>query len=601
MTSCTYDYIGRNKEVREFQKILATPHKKPRVMLLRGPGGIGKTWLVRRMLTEAEKNNHWVIRDVIDFHPTYYRTVDGIQARIKQLLEEFIASRGFLVPMCPFSDYEARPTPEVFHTCLERLCKEHPTILAFDTFERLDQSVRDWLLNDGYRGLQVPGLICVVASRPEDETSHPVETINPRSFLIKSIEVSGFDKGAIPDFYNLAKDKIRGTLDDYFQDSSGDEIVDWLWKRTKGHPLMLEIAINWADLLDKSLLVSSPVEYEKQIMEKLRDEGDLGRLNIRGKPVSKPVFDTFVCMSYINRRFDDSFLKFLVDEKFLELYDTESKRKMNFAEIIKKLEDYFFVKTRDENGKRVLQLHDEMARLVKEYVWGYWVGIMPNRHHLPEKIIGYYNKLIRETRSKDLRDSLEIEKLYYMLQSDVQGAKRLWFKLASQNRENVVKLLPGEIMKHIQEYDEAEQKEFYSKIADIQFNLRHIKAARESWNKVEELGKKFGNDGWVVDALLGKHNCTWQTDPRKSLSEYVEPAIALCESKVPCKLPKALYEKGFAYDQMLDINKAVEYYEKAKDAYGECDYCYLQKTSARMNDEIGYSAIDAVLRSALEG
>jgi uncharacterized protein len=32
-----------------------------------------------------------------------------------------------------------------------------------------------------------------------------------------------------------------------------------------------------------------------------------------------------------------------------------------------------------------------------------------------------------------------------------------------------------------------------------------------------------------------------------------------------------------------------------------CDYCYLQKTSARMNDEIGYSAIDAVLRSALEG
>jgi tetratricopeptide (TPR) repeat protein len=204
-----------------------------------------------------------------------------------------------------------------------------------------------------------------------------------------------------------------------------------------------------------------------------------------------------------------------------------------------------------------------MGRLVRDYIWPYHDHPGEKKRTLLETVKQYYDQLIAESTGEEA-DILRVEKLYYSFLRVWKEGLRYWFELAEEGNENINKLLPGEIRKYLSPsyYKDEDLARAHSKIAEMERNAGHIKQAMGHWQRVRELGEKNNREEWVVDALDGLFNCTWMTEPEQALQQYLQPALAICEKRLPDKLARIYYEIGFAHRQMQDYEKAVEWYEE---------------------------------------
>lgn len=560
-------FVGREAELESFRQMLANPYGDFRISLILGSGGIGKTQLVRKMLAEAKIIGVLAPTEPLDLFSTDLRHIDGIQTRIVDIIDSLIDQDS---EKYPFADYKAKPTSEKFNACLRKFCKKKPLVLAFDTFENLDKVASNWIFEDGLEGLQVPGLICIVASRPQKDEIEKFRTAS----LVKEIDIKGLSFVETEEFFQEISNefKLKDPLANPWEDLSAaigkrndNESLDWLRKITEGHPLRLEMAFRWAStLLDENSLVNiSPQDFEKKLMTYVREMGETGALDVGPLKVSQPVFDTLICMGYVTRRFDVRFLRYLIDEKVILLGESG----VSEVNILDNLEKYFFVKARLGNeGEQVLQLHDEMARLVREHIWRFIDPSGDKRQDLFRSIITYYDRLINEhAKNKETQNVLQIEKLYYLLEGGhLDDGKRLWFELAELDDDSVNSVLSGEIKNYKRRFDPETQYEIHSRIAQIEYEANHISQARGEWMQVRELGEIERRDDWVAFALFGLANCINDTD--KALEAFLQ-AWEHCKEKAPSYLPSACYNIGFTYRKMQNIDKAIEWYKEAYSEY----------------------------------
>lgn len=568
------NFVGREVERKEFGKLLEYPKGNTRIFLMLGPGGIGKTLLEKKMLEEAGKKAGLLApKEPIDFFHTDYQYIDGIQKKIKEVIESLVGQAG---EQGPFAEFIKRSTSKQFHACMQRFCAEHPLVLAFDTFEYLDKVASDWLFEDDEEGLQVPGLICIIATRIKEKADIEKYRTNP---LVKEILISGFTLGEAQEFYQRIANEFNKTdlLKDLLKaEGIGDEgteqkAVEWIWEITEGRPLTLEMVFRWSGTLlrQDSLSSLTTKKFEEQLMRHVLELGERDLLDVGPLKVSKPVFDTVACMAYITRRFDEEFLQFLIDKQFIRL----DRGTANIEDILGHLKKYFFVKERTDSGKQaVIQLHDEMVRLLKEYVWSSLDISGERKQRLFGIVIEFYKQSIfrasSDNSSDDFRDTLRIEQLYYMLQYDRDAGRRLWMELVEFNSKNINKLLPGEIESYIEDFDNPEaQYEINRRIGELEGQAGHVNHANKYWENVRELGEKEKRDDWVVSALIGMFNCSMQGDVDKALENYLIPARTICEKNVPTMRSDVYYEFGFAHRKLHDINQALHYYQEAKVCY----------------------------------
>ena len=158
---------------------------------------------------------------------------------------------------------------------------------------------------------------------------------------------------------------------------------------------------------------------------------------------------------------------------------------------------------------------------------------------------------------------LSIEQLSYQLRLNSKEGLRTWFKLADVGEKELSNLLPAEIDEYVGQYDVETQCEILIRIARIETDAHHFKQSLGYWDRVEKLGRKENQGKWVVEALVGKFNASWQVDPDKALTKYLLPAKTLSEKTVPDAIARVYYEIGFAYRQMQDMRSAIKWYEKA--------------------------------------
>jgi hypothetical protein len=95
-------FVGRETELALFREMLKAPYGDKRIVLILGEGGIGKTYLVREMLAEAKKQGFFAPEEPIDLFSTDYRHIDGIQWRIKEIIENLPALKE---KPDPFADW----------------------------------------------------------------------------------------------------------------------------------------------------------------------------------------------------------------------------------------------------------------------------------------------------------------------------------------------------------------------------------------------------------------------------------------------------------------------------------------------------------------
>ncbi len=570
-------FVGRKKEKEIFQSLLTNPYGDKRIALILAGGGQGKTLLVRELLEQAGKNNLLAPENPIDLFATEYRNIDGLQWKIKEVIESLPELTGKPSPFASWIKGET-DTSENFYDCLQAFCVKHPLVLAFDTFENLDTVASNWLFNDEKGGLQVPGLICIIAGRTEGREEEELDEYRTKNPLVREIPISGFTFEDTRDFYrNIVgepsgpfgdEDELRNVLGMEASDPI-DTGIERVWKITEGHPLKLEMAFRWpGDILSVNSLVElSAIKYEEKLMQQVQEWGQSGGFSVGSLPVAQPVFETLLCMAHVTRRFNMQFLDFLIKERFVNFGDSKAGN----DEVLAFMKRYFFVKRREEGTEEseVVQLHDEMARLVRKYIWGGLDSSGERRFELFSAVIRFYDGLIAQA-SGNLKDTLQVEQLYYTLQQDrAKSGKRSWdeiglrrwFELAELGSENIKKLLSGEIKRYIKEYDVETQVKIHSKLAEIERNANHIKQALGHWEEVKKLGSK--NDAWVVDALVGGFNCICKEKPEEALSNYLELALKICEKKYPERLAWMYYEKGFAYRHMQKLEKAVHWYKEA--------------------------------------
>lgn len=423
-------FVGREQEIQIFQEILKGPRGAQRVLFIQGDGGIGKTRLARRLLEEASRLGSAVVivPEPIDVISTDYRHIDGLQAKIATELETLVGQQAF-------ADFRKRPTSEQFHACLEALCRNQVVVLALDTFEHLHGDVAgDWVLSDDERGLQVPGLVCIAAGRLPC----------PNKSFIRQLQLSGFNVDEALSLYKAVLAEYR----ELFSEMTGGpdlgdvtQLINELTLKTRGHPLLLELAFKWLDLDVDRLKGLSESDFREALMLRAQQLGSEGLLDVGDLHISKPVFDALVCMSYLDRRFDPWFLERLIDDGFIEL-DTgphAPSREAQMRGILDNLQKYFFVKVRErelaQDGQVMdIHLHDEMAHLVEKYLWPNWIGPKgKSRDDLARSVISWYEERIGEVSPTavietddprtELQDILRVEHLHYVLKHGVLQRK----------------------------------------------------------------------------------------------------------------------------------------------------------------------------------
>lgn len=563
------NFVGRESELKVLRRILAESNSEVRILFILGDGGIGKTKLVERMLVEAGEFGILAPERPVDLSVTEHRSIDGIQWKIVEMIENITNLKGENSPFAEFLK-ENRSTSEQFHRCLREFCKKTLLVLAFDTFEVLDPVASNWLFSGGNEGLQVPGLLCIVAGRPSKDNLDKYRRSNNK--LVEELLISGLTLSETKEFYrqHLLNFKKNDALGDFWKDlseeiniSTPNKTLKSIWRITKGHPLYVEMALNWADLGNKSPQGLTSETFESKMMEYVCENGERGSLNIGSMSASIAVFDTLACMGYVTRRFDDGFLKFLVDTGYIR----HDIKKVENNIILENLEKYFFVKTHTgDQGEQVYQLHDEMARLVREYAWNFRDPSKQKRIKLFSSVIKYYDQLIESTEDENLKTNLRIERLYYTFRLDQftepfgDDGRRLWLELVDLDDEDLNRLLPAEIKEYKGQYNPATSYEIRSRIAQIEYDAGHITQARGEWEQAYQLGRAEKRTEWIASTLLNLANC--EKNASSALKKF-QKAKRFCEKYARDYLPRVNYNIGYVYRRLQDVENAIKWYKIA--------------------------------------
>jgi tetratricopeptide (TPR) repeat protein len=583
------NFVGREVEVNEFRQTIKQGVGGGQILLISGSGGIGKTMLLKRMLAEARSLNVPAPRDPLDLFSTDLRNIDAIQLRVIETIEDLTGWKGLESPFAEFRKPN-QDTGEQFNQCLRAFCKKQPLVLAFDTLESLEPLAGNWLFESGVDGLQVPGLYCLIAGRSE-----MMDLPRYRSYpLVREIQLSGLTSQEAQSLYQRISNEL-GQVDllDGLLAAAGIrkgetereiEGFDWIWKITQGHPLRLEMAIRWAGTLlqEDSLVKIEASKFEEKLMKQFLELGERGLLDVGSLRISRPLFDTLLCMAYVTRRFDERFLQFLTRERLIHVDDSQ----VMTADILENLERYFFVKRRiGGGGEYILQLHDEMARLMRSYVWPYIDVTGSEKSRLLRAVLRFYDGLIELEEDFEDRNILRVEQLYYALQYDpMKTGRRLWFALEELDDPYVNNLLPGEIRSYIARFDLETQFEVLERIAQNEQDANHWHQARGHWLDARKLAEEHQRDDWMASVLFGLANC--ERDVSKTLKAY-HTARLFCEKKAPQYLANVYYNLGFTYRRMQNVSKAIDWYRKARAAFRK--YPSEPGLEAKIANDLGYA------------
>jgi tetratricopeptide (TPR) repeat protein len=560
-------YVEREAELEDFEQILTNPYGERRVKYIWGPGGIGKTWLAKSMLEEASEKGLLTL-GLIDMYFTDVRYSEGIMNeiidRLKEqvdasLYAEYQEAKRLLAQARSREDYSLQGLNELvyqlevaFRRSLEKITDNIAVVLAIDTFEHVRHlSVGRWILDD--EGLQMPGLVCIIAGRPDPQ--------NPPDH-----ELAGFsDAEALQLYHTYTHDRELTASDERF--------LKQLNAKVKGNPLLLGLAVIWRDLgeFETERLGTSIENFEKRLVWPLRSTEGSGSRALGNIRLDEPMYQTLVFMAYLNRRFNKFFFNKLVENGYVRLRHTTQDEV--WQELQK--DHLFFVKRRSGD---VVQLHDELAEMFKTYLLS---DVFDDRDEQPgdkwirftEQVVEWYDELIAQDVKEHTRAYYKVEKLGYVLQRDapkerrrpnMTKAKRLVTDYIREHTDILHKLLSEETGEDFVDLFALEdQYELATSLATMAMRINRVSKSYALWEKAVGVAQKIGDPCAEIDAFVGPNK--WPGDPEYCL-RLLKRAKSLSEEHCPEKLPEVIYGLGFAYRRKQNLNKAITLYHEAFDA-----------------------------------
>ncbi|QBD79923.1 tetratricopeptide repeat protein [Ktedonosporobacter rubrisoli] len=416
------DFIGRGQEIAFFDEWLNS-QEAPAIVYFHDAleeaekkGGIGKTWLLRRLYQLAQQQYEHVVPVMVDFFNIedrdgvviVERLIKAIQAHYphwipeafqRQLAEYRNAAQGRRAEAAGLRD----DLGDTFAADLYRLQQDMQRdntyiLLFFDTFERIEHNPISAVLRssqtfpDTYQSSRVRAII---AGRNEINWSHPNWTGREHKIIVRELA---------PFSYEETLQYLNSRLYHSIKDVP-EEFLRALYERTEGRPILIGLV---SDILNKqtrdlqSLLSASRTIFEASLLEEV---------NLFDSPSTWAIF----IMAHIYHRFDEDLLSTIMNSKGLR----DRLPPIKYRELQVILPTFSFIRHSASSGDFVL--HDEMRRLVNKYCWEKQDMDRRIRYELSMLAIDYYTKLLKsKSPGVTLQQSYIVEMLFHKLFLDLQ-------------------------------------------------------------------------------------------------------------------------------------------------------------------------------------
>jgi DNA-binding CsgD family transcriptional regulator/tetratricopeptide (TPR) repeat protein len=263
--------VGRDEELARIERALyEAATGRPRILLVSGEAGIGKSRLVREAIERARANGsailHGACLDIGQGWLPYLPVVEALRGLARDLGAErldYVLGTGRpdfarLLPSLAADDDEPLPPTngegpsigerarlfERFIGLLGRLSETAPTLAVLEDVQWIDPATRD-LLTFLVRNMTVEPVVAVLTVRTDELASgHPV--------LAWMAEL-GRAPGAVQlELRRLDRPALTGQLEAIAGSTIDERVVQRVWRRSEGNPLFAE------ELLATELDLSPP-------------------------------------------------------------------------------------------------------------------------------------------------------------------------------------------------------------------------------------------------------------------------------------------------------------------------------------------------------
>jgi tetratricopeptide (TPR) repeat protein len=453
-------FVGRQEALDAFYRRFAYRHMKNGIYYC-GGGGLGKTWILRKIIDDNQGDPIRVVTPIVDFFNTKNHSVRGLQATIESHLQNPKAFEPYDEALNRLQKARSKPethpsaiaslearADKAFVECCQDAIVEREVILLFDTFERVQQRyVGRWLRQEFLP--QVGDLIVVIAGRPEPAPAQMPD--NVVTYELKGLALEAF------------AELVRGRLP-----SASDQIVESIWKHTNGTPLMAHLILDLSER-QRGRFIARLSQLGED--EPVQDSPELQRWLV-GQFADPPDNRNRViwAMAYLRRRFDVPMLEYIVENTgWFQTDDYETVfRDLGELLYVKRIEIEEDVREHLRRGSHLL--HDEVQRMVAEYVLpevGVWeefsadlYGTIVNRYY-PGTIEAIEEVSAGKKNHADLElaRQLRAEHLGYILDQDPETGLEEYESYRTQIDEitrdyDFEELLWGEVREHLNDLEE---------------------------------------------------------------------------------------------------------------------------------------------------
>ncbi|MCA2002091.1 MAG: ATP-binding protein, partial [Chloroflexi bacterium] len=380
-------FVGRSRELEQVKNWLKD--SPGRLVMLTGPGGIGKTSLLSRLEKEYSAREDFIV-EYFDLSEQPLTTLNQAlhlaDCLGRENFPQFTKKLTTLESDVADSSALEEDALNAFfaETAFYLDSRKKKLLRIMDTFEivlKYSMYGDDWAKGVNERLKRIPGVFFLIAGRDVVEERDVLAEVMPpleKTFggeNILSLPLSGFDALEMGDFF--AECDPRNMIP--------DEMREKLQLLTGGKPILLSLAVEWLQqeiplpsLTEQSLddlkKLLSNEEKRQELLEDFEFE-----LVSRIRQLQTPFDVASLYMAHIDRRMDARLLSVL-----LGMDEEEAAR--NLEEIVR----FSFVKEFVGVKPKKCVLHDEMNRLVKAHAWQYLDISGVERRGLTEKAIEKY-------------------------------------------------------------------------------------------------------------------------------------------------------------------------------------------------------------------
>ncbi|MDM8521331.1 tetratricopeptide repeat protein [Anaerolineales bacterium HSG6] len=414
-------FVGRDTELTHIEHVVGD-WPNSRLVFINAAGGLGKTRLLQeiyqRYQTDDTQQGQLLVGNIIDFDDQVYHIARNVRYRIAQILGER-AFEPYLQKLLQlrllkvkgmskrFLQQEFELINHDFVTCFNQVAKQHRVVLLFDTTETLMESEDGVYLSQIVAGLN--NCVLIMAGRNATRIAQFWQTqIGQPGQLISLSPLSPLAS----EIYMQHKQAQNHLV---LEANLAAKIL----LLAQGRPILIDLAIEW---LARSISLPWLTELQLERLQMLSPEA---------LQVQQQIFEAQLVNHIVNIRtpLDRLILTmsrvYPLDPQLVQVLLKTSYQ--TAQQMLEQVLAYVFIKQLPDQR---ISLHDEMRRMVSQYVWPNVDPDQQRRRRDSRLAATYLNQQIGEIAQnlveiEQLIITAPTEQLAHFLQKDVLEG-RLW-------------------------------------------------------------------------------------------------------------------------------------------------------------------------------